>query len=306
MNGRDGADDSAQRAAEALVQGIGAAMGIAMPGGGGPGHNFVDGRDDNMPPSMDAIASAFLNSLQTNEMPADLRDLLGGVFANVNVPEAGPPPRASREAIEGLEAIDASEADENECTICLSHFEAGERLKRLPCKHAFHGACVVPWLERHATCPVCRHALPTERPSARSFFDMPRPAAAAPPPPPPPAPEDLGALPVRELKRRLDALGVDYRGVIERSELVALLREHSPPNDGPAASSGAGDGAGGGPPSGASGAAQDTRGTHGDRAGSSGSGFSLASLMRMAAESQMAAEEERLFQEALRRSVQDQ
>jgi len=41
------------------------------------------------------------------------------------------------------------------------------------------------------------------------------------------AEEDVASLPVKELKRRLDRLKISYAGVIERSELVALL-EHAP------------------------------------------------------------------------------
>ena len=29
----------------------------------------------------------------------------------------------------------------------------------MPCSHLFHDECLVPWLERHNTCPVCRFEL---------------------------------------------------------------------------------------------------------------------------------------------------
>ena len=42
------------------------------------------------------------------------------------------------------------------CPICSEDYEAGECLKVLPCKHYFHGDCVMPWLEMKKTCPICR------------------------------------------------------------------------------------------------------------------------------------------------------
>jgi hypothetical protein len=38
--------------------------------------------------------------------------------------------------------------------------------------------------------------------------------------------EDVGSLPIKELKRRLDRRNISYAGVLERSELVVLL-EHA-------------------------------------------------------------------------------
>lgn len=43
------------------------------------------------------------------------------------------------------------------CAICIEDFSEGERVKALPCHHAFHPRCIDQSLERlAATCPVCR------------------------------------------------------------------------------------------------------------------------------------------------------
>ncbi|GAX80197.1 hypothetical protein CEUSTIGMA_g7635.t1 [Chlamydomonas eustigma] len=43
------------------------------------------------------------------------------------------------------------------CAVCLNDFVEGEELRLLPCFHAFHTACVDPWLGLHGSCPVCRN-----------------------------------------------------------------------------------------------------------------------------------------------------
>ena len=52
------------------------------------------------------------------------------------------------------------------CSVCHSCFEAGETVTQLDCGHCFHGDCILPWLEAHNTCPVCRSQLPRELPGA--------------------------------------------------------------------------------------------------------------------------------------------
>ncbi|CCW66880.1 unnamed protein product [Phytomonas sp. Hart1] len=56
---------------------------------------------------------------------------------------------------------DTSASVEQACGICLDDFSEGERVKRLPCGHLFHGRCVRHWLHMHNDCPMCRRRVYT-------------------------------------------------------------------------------------------------------------------------------------------------
>uniref|UniRef100_A0A3B1J0C9 RING-type E3 ubiquitin transferase n=1 Tax=Astyanax mexicanus TaxID=7994 RepID=A0A3B1J0C9_ASTMX len=73
----------------------------------------------------------------------------------------GPPP-ADREKIKSLPTVQITEEHVGaglECPVCKEDYSAGESVRQLPCNHLFHNDCIVPWLEQHDTCPVCRKSL---------------------------------------------------------------------------------------------------------------------------------------------------
>eukprot|EP00438_Fugacium_kawagutii_P025731 Skav210487 [mRNA] locus=scaffold737:888468:893837:- [translate_table: standard] len=41
------------------------------------------------------------------------------------------------------------------CAVCISEFEGGDTLRRLPCNHSFHQSCIDRWLRRNQVCPLC-------------------------------------------------------------------------------------------------------------------------------------------------------
>ncbi len=80
-------------------------------------------------------------------------------------------PRTSKTFIENLKHIEISEDDLHECVsegcaVCKDQFEKKQIAHKLPCGHTYHRDCILPWIKTHNTCPVCRHELPSEAPSA--------------------------------------------------------------------------------------------------------------------------------------------
>ncbi|CAH8317966.1 unnamed protein product [Eruca vesicaria subsp. sativa] len=67
---------------------------------------------------------------------------------------------ARKEAVESLPTVKICET--LQCSVCLDDFEKGSEAKEMPCKHKFHVGCLLPWLDLHSSCPVCRYELPPD------------------------------------------------------------------------------------------------------------------------------------------------
>lgn len=57
----------------------------------------------------------------------------------------------------------------NTCVICIDILEGNDAVRGLTCGHAFHAACVDPWLTtRCASCPLCKADYYTPVPNSRA------------------------------------------------------------------------------------------------------------------------------------------
>lgn len=81
---------------------------------------------------------------------------------SMNDDHGGPPP-ASNFSIGAMPTVKITRShlrSDSQCPVCQEKFELDTEAKQMPCNHIYHSDCIVPWLERHNSCPVCRVELP--------------------------------------------------------------------------------------------------------------------------------------------------
>lgn len=75
----------------------------------------------------------------------------------------GPPP-ASQAAIDAMPTVKIRKRHlrgDAQCPVCKDKFMLGSEAREMPCKHLYHSDCIVPWLQQHNSCPMCRYELPS-------------------------------------------------------------------------------------------------------------------------------------------------
>ncbi|XP_058825986.1 E3 ubiquitin-protein ligase Iruka [Topomyia yanbarensis] len=77
----------------------------------------------------------------------------------------GPPPLEKEKIAEIPKVTISAEQVEMklQCSVCWEDFQIDEVVRRLTCAHVYHESCIIPWLELHGTCPICRKSLAPEQ-----------------------------------------------------------------------------------------------------------------------------------------------
>ncbi|KAH8383264.1 hypothetical protein KR009_007607 [Drosophila setifemur] len=124
-------------------------------GGGGNSHMFFMGNPGDYAwgrEGLDTIVTQMLNQMETS----------------------GPPPLSAQRINEIPNVqVSAEEVERKvQCSICWDDFKLDETVRKLPCSHLYHENCIVPWLNLHSTCPICRKSLADDGSDADEEFVM--------------------------------------------------------------------------------------------------------------------------------------
>jgi len=136
--------------------------------GGSPGDQFLQSLISNLTGMQGPGQFQFMmggppgsNVMYGN--PGDYAWGRGGFDAIVtqllNQMEGAGPPRMEKDDINSLPSITVTKQhidQKAQCSVCWEDFKLDESVNQLQCEHIFHKDCITPWLELHATCPVCR------------------------------------------------------------------------------------------------------------------------------------------------------
>ncbi|CAN7112901.1 hypothetical protein HID58_003937 [Brassica napus] len=108
---------------------------------------------------MDPSYYTYLATLGDGDAADDV--ILGHMFDNEAGVRGNPP--AAKRVVEDLPVVELTvEEGDVVCAVCKDEMVLEEEVKRLPCRHLYHGECITPWLGIRNTCPVCRFELPTD------------------------------------------------------------------------------------------------------------------------------------------------
>uniref|UniRef100_A0A8D0H9Z5 RING-type E3 ubiquitin transferase n=1 Tax=Sphenodon punctatus TaxID=8508 RepID=A0A8D0H9Z5_SPHPU len=81
-------------------------------------------------------------------------------FFLLNEDDDDQPRGLTKEQIDNLTMRNFGESDAlKTCSVCITEYTEGNKLRKLPCSHEYHVHCIDRWLSENSTCPICRRAV---------------------------------------------------------------------------------------------------------------------------------------------------
>ncbi|MBN3318257.1 RF12A ligase, partial [Atractosteus spatula] len=94
------------------------------------------------------------------EEPGSLPFLRLAHFFLLNDDDDDQPRGLTKEQIDNLSTRNFGENDAlKTCSVCITEYAEGNKLRKLPCSHEYHVHCIDRWLSENSTCPICRRAV---------------------------------------------------------------------------------------------------------------------------------------------------
>ncbi|XP_034454193.1 E3 ubiquitin-protein ligase RLIM [Hippoglossus hippoglossus] len=94
------------------------------------------------------------------EEPSSLPFLRLAHFFLLNDDDEDQPQGLTKEQIDNLSMRNFGENDAlKTCSVCITEYAEGNKLRKLPCSHEYHVHCIDRWLSENSTCPICRRAV---------------------------------------------------------------------------------------------------------------------------------------------------
>ncbi len=136
----------------------------------------------------------------------------------------GAPPPAALSFINNLRETtitsdDLIEENNKECLICLDEHALGGKAVKLPCGHLYHRDCVIEWLQKQGSCPVCRY----EVESSDAMYEMGRKKRMQTSRKMRMRKNELKAKKVSELRNIARQLSIVISGCIDKSEITDIM-----------------------------------------------------------------------------------
>ncbi|XP_069468672.1 E3 ubiquitin-protein ligase RLIM [Ambystoma mexicanum] len=98
--------------------------------------------------------------LVTFEESGSLPFLSLAQFFLLNEDDDDQPRGLTKEQIDNLSTRNFGENDAlKTCSVCITEYAEGNKLRKLPCSHEYHVHCIDRWLSENSTCPICRRAV---------------------------------------------------------------------------------------------------------------------------------------------------
>ncbi|KAH0630902.1 hypothetical protein JD844_004240 [Phrynosoma platyrhinos] len=125
----------------------------------GPGEPFESSNEGGSTPGARREGRNARGSL-TFEESGSLPFLSLAQFFLLNEEDDDQPRGLTKEQIDNLAMRNFGESDAlKTCSVCITEYTEGNKLRKLPCSHEYHVHCIDRWLSENSTCPICRRAV---------------------------------------------------------------------------------------------------------------------------------------------------